>query len=33
VTQAGAQSRPILRRLGFVAVAEIRILLDDRSRQ
>jgi predicted N-acetyltransferase YhbS len=33
VTQAGAQSRPILRRLGFVEVAEIRILLDDRSRQ
>ena len=28
VTQAGAMSRPILRRLGFDEVAEIRILLD-----
>lgn len=28
VTQAGAHSRPILRRLGFVEVAEIRILRD-----
>lgn len=28
VTQAGAQSRPILRGLGFVEVAEIRVLLD-----
>lgn len=33
VTQAGAQSRPILRRLGFVEVAELRVLLDNRSRQ
>ncbi|HSC90379.1 MAG TPA: hypothetical protein VLB86_01845 [Gaiellaceae bacterium] len=31
VTQAGAQSRPILRELGFVEVAEIRVLRD-RSR-
>ncbi len=30
ITQAGAMSRPILRRLGFQEVAEIRILLDDR---
>jgi GNAT superfamily N-acetyltransferase len=29
VTQAGAMSRPILERLGFRAVCEIRILLDD----
>jgi GNAT superfamily N-acetyltransferase len=28
ITQAGAQSRPILRRLGFREVAQIRILLD-----
>lgn len=28
ITQAGAMSRPILRRLGFREVAEIRILLD-----
>ena len=28
VTQAGAQSRPILSGLGFVEVAEIRVLLD-----
>ena len=28
VTQAGAQSRPILNSLGFVEVAEIRVLLD-----
>jgi GNAT superfamily N-acetyltransferase len=28
VTQAGAQSRPILRRLGFVEVATLRVLLD-----
>ena len=28
VTQAGAQSRPILNGLGFVEVAEIRVLLD-----
>jgi len=28
VTQAGAQSRPILRGLGFVEVADIRVLLD-----
>ena len=28
VTQAGAQSRPILSSLGFVEVAEIRVLLD-----
>jgi GNAT superfamily N-acetyltransferase len=29
ITQAGAQSRPILQRLGFREVAEIRILLDE----
>ena len=29
VTQAGAMSKPILERLGFHAVCEIRILLDD----
>ena len=29
VTQAGAMSKPILERLGFRAVCEIRILLDD----
>jgi hypothetical protein len=29
ITQAGAMSRPILTRLGFREVAEIRILLDD----
>jgi hypothetical protein len=28
VTQAGAMSRPILERLGFVAVCEVRALLD-----
>jgi Fe2+ transport system protein FeoA len=32
VTQAGAMSRPILRRLGFEEVAEIRILLDHAER-
>lgn len=32
VTQAGAQSRPILRGLGFVEVAEIRVLRDVPSR-
>lgn len=29
VTQAGAMSRPILRRVGFVEVCEVRILLDE----
>jgi len=29
VTQAGAMSRPILKRLGFVEVAEVRIFLDE----
>jgi hypothetical protein len=29
VTQAGAMSRPILQRLGFREVCEIRILLDE----
>ncbi|MGI8422424.1 MAG: GNAT family N-acetyltransferase [Gaiellaceae bacterium] len=29
ITQAGAMSRPILERLGFEAVAQIRILLDE----
>lgn len=33
VTQAGAMSRPILRRLGFTEVAEIRILLDHAERR
>lgn len=32
VTQAGAMSRPILRRLGFREVAEIRVLIDDPAR-
>jgi GNAT superfamily N-acetyltransferase len=31
VTQAGAMSRPILERVGFVEVARIRVLLDDFS--
>jgi len=32
VTHAGAMSRPILRRLGFDEIAEIRILLDEFAR-
>jgi GNAT superfamily N-acetyltransferase len=31
ITQAGAMSRPILQRLGFREVAEIRVLVDERA--